>query len=131
MDGVGVGEVVEIGGGVEEDLTDRGRCAPGGLLEVDGAGSEGEGDVLRAGRPGSAWASRRFLRSCVPGVEVVDPGLDGEEPARRVDSTVKVAGQRSLVRAVRGVECQSSFGGVAVEEATRRRGRGRRRRWRR
>ena len=61
------------------------RC--GSLIEQDRAGSEGEGNVLRsagialAGSVwGSGWAARRFSQIGAPGVEVIDPGLDGVEP---------------------------------------------------
>ena len=108
--------MVEIGGGVKEDLTDGERCAPGGLFEVDGSGSEGEGDVLRGGAR-SGLGFEAFFQVGVPGFEVIDPGFDGEEPVSQL-----IHGEGGLPEVVgeggEGCGVPVFFGGVAVEEAT-------------
>jgi len=50
--------------------------AGGSGVEVEAANAEGEGDVLR----GVGLGGEAFGEVVDPGVEVVDPGFDGEVP---------------------------------------------------
>ena len=50
------------------------------MSKARGMSCGGRSRLAGSGWLGSGWAARRFCRSCAPGVEVVDPGLDGEDP---------------------------------------------------
>ena len=58
--------------------------AGGGGVEVVGADAEGEGDVLR----GVVLGGEALGEVVDPGVEVVDPGFDGEVPEAELGGVV-------------------------------------------
>ena len=58
--------------------------AGGGGVEVEGADAEGEGDVLG----GVGLGGEAFGEIVDPGVEVVDPGFDGEVPEAELGGVV-------------------------------------------
>jgi len=54
---------------------------------------------------GSGCAARRFFEVGAPGVEVVDPGLDGKAPRAELVYD-KTGGPEVVGSAVMGVDCQ-------------------------
>jgi hypothetical protein len=97
---------------------DRALGAGGGGVEMACADAEGEGDILR----GIMLRSEAFGEVVLPGVEVVDPGFDGEVPwtdfVEGEDGGPEVIGESAegggLPFALRSVAIEQARGDVVV-----------------
>ena len=107
-----VGEFAELGCGEFEFPGVGALGAGGGCVEMVGADAEGEGDVLR----GVVLGGEALGEIVVPGVEVVDPGFDGEVP--RADFVGGEGGGPEVVgEGGEGGGLPLALGVVAIEEA--------------
>ena len=97
-----------------------------GLLQQEGAGAQGEGNVLRligcARRGGNVLGGDSLSQIGAPGAEVIDPGLDGVEPVAKLvhdkGGGPEIVGESCQRRGVplgfAGVPVQQSPGDVVV-----------------